>query len=149
MALDNENKNLFDVVGTRPIRPDGIEKVTGQARFGADAYLPGMLHGIILRSPHAHAEILNIDTTLLDNDPSVKAIVTRKDFSPDLKGEDWNILENVMADQKALYDGHAIAAVACSSLLEARDAVKKIRNNKRTDKFIIKRKTDKKARLEV
>ena len=63
MALDNENKNLFDVVGTRPIRPDGIEKVTGQARFGADAYLSGMLHGIILRSPHAHAEILNIDTT--------------------------------------------------------------------------------------
>ena len=127
MALDNENKNFFDIVGSRPIRPDGIEKVTGQARFGADAYLPGMLHGVILRSPHAHSEIIEIDTTALDDDSSVKAIVTRKDFSPDLKGEDWNILENVMADQKALYDGHAIAAVACSSLLEARDAIKKIK----------------------
>ena len=42
-------------VGTRPARPDGVDKVTGKARFGADLSLPGMLHGRVLRSPHAHA----------------------------------------------------------------------------------------------
>ncbi len=126
MAFDNVSAKSFKVVGTRPERPDGIEKVTGQARFGADAYLPGMLHGAILRSPHAHAKILSIDISALENDKSVKAVVTRNDFECNLTGEDWNILENIMAGEKALYDGHAIAAVACSSLLEAKDALKKI-----------------------
>lgn len=49
------------VVGTRPIRPDGVEKVTGRANFGADRAMPGMLYGKIKRSPHAHARILGIN----------------------------------------------------------------------------------------
>ena len=49
-------------VGTRPARPDGVDKVTGKARFGADLSLPGMLHGRVLRSPHAHAILKSIDT---------------------------------------------------------------------------------------
>ena len=52
----------FKTVGTRPIRPDGIDKVTGRAMFGADIRLPGMLDGAVLRSPHAHARIVAIDT---------------------------------------------------------------------------------------
>ena len=52
----------FNVVGTRPIRHDGIDKVTGRARFSADINLPGLLHGKIARSPHPHARIKSIDT---------------------------------------------------------------------------------------
>ena len=53
----------FKWVGKRPIRPDGVDKVTGRAKFGADMHLPGMLIGRVLRSPHAHARIRSIDTT--------------------------------------------------------------------------------------
>ena len=52
----------YNVVGSRPIRHDGVEKVTGQAKYSADIHLPGMLHGKILRSPHAHAVIRSINT---------------------------------------------------------------------------------------
>ncbi|TMV10043.1 xanthine dehydrogenase family protein molybdopterin-binding subunit [Ruegeria sediminis] len=131
MALD-DRKSEFKFVGTRPDRPDGLDKVTGRAKFGADAHAPGMLHGAILRSPHAHARIVRIDTSRAEALKDVKAVVTRADFSdkvafkPGLKGEFWNVLENVMAGEKALYDGHAVAAVAATSALAARDALKLI-----------------------
>ncbi len=51
-----EEKDL-KVVGTRPLRPDGVDKVTGRARYGADYNLPGQLFGKVARSPHAHARI--------------------------------------------------------------------------------------------
>ncbi|WP_170337018.1 xanthine dehydrogenase family protein molybdopterin-binding subunit [Ruegeria arenilitoris] len=131
MALD-DRKSDFKFVGTRPDRPDGLDKVTGRAKFGADAYAPGMLHGAILRSPHAHARIISIDTSRAEAHKDVKAVVTRVDFSdkvefkPGLEGEFWNVLENVMAGEKALYDGHAVAAIAATSALAARDALKLI-----------------------
>ena len=53
----------FKVVGTRVPRPDGVDKVTGRAKYGADAYAPGQLVGMVLRSPHAHAQIKKIDTS--------------------------------------------------------------------------------------
>ena len=62
MALDGPKQD-FKYIGTRPDRPDGWDKVTGKARFGADFSMPGMLHGAILRSPHAHAKIIKIDAT--------------------------------------------------------------------------------------
>ncbi|MCY3878421.1 MAG: xanthine dehydrogenase family protein molybdopterin-binding subunit [Rhodobacteraceae bacterium] len=126
MALDGAEIRDFRVVGTRPVRPDGVDKVTGRARFGADAYAPGMLHGAILRSPHPHARIVSIDTSRAAADPTVKAIVTRADFAEGLEDEDWNILENVMAGDRVLYDGHAVAAVAATSALAARDALRLI-----------------------
>ncbi len=131
MALD-DRKSEFTFVGTRPDRPDGLDKVTGRAKFGADAYAPGMLHGAVLRSPHAHARIVKIDTSKAEAHKDVKAVVTRADFSdkvpfhPGLEGEFWNVLENVMAGEKVLYDGHAVAAVAATSALAARDALKLI-----------------------
>lgn len=130
MALD-DRKSEFTFVGTRPDRPDGLDKVTGRAKFGADMSAPGMLHGAILRSPHAHARIVKIDTSKAEAHKDVKAVVTRADFAdvpfkPGLEGEFWNVLENVMAGEKALYDGHAVAAVAASSALAARDALKLI-----------------------
>ena len=56
-------RKTFTYVGTRPIRHDGVDKVTGRANYGADINLPGMLHGAVLRSPHAHARIVSIDTS--------------------------------------------------------------------------------------
>ncbi len=70
----------FKVVGTRPIRPDGVDKVTGRAKFGADLHLPGMLVGKVLRSPHPHAKLISIDTSKAEKLSGVKAIVTRDDF---------------------------------------------------------------------
>ena len=61
--VESESPRKYNVLGTRPIRHDGHDKVTGAARYGADISLPGMLHGKILRSPHAHALIRSIDTT--------------------------------------------------------------------------------------
>lgn len=125
MALD-DRKSEFTFVGTRPDRPDGLDKVTGRAKFGADAVAPGMLFGAIVRSPHAHARIVKIDTSKAEAMKGVKAVVTRADFATGLTGEFWNVQENVMAGDTALYDGHAIAAVAATSALDARDAAKLI-----------------------
>ena len=126
MAFDELKTEGFKYVGTRAKRPDGWDKVTGRAKYGADAYAPGMLHGAIVRSPHAHAKIVKIDASKALAMDGVKAVVTRADFATGLKGEDWNILENVMAGEKALYDGHAVAAVAATSPFIARDAAKLI-----------------------
>ena len=124
MAFDTLSEKNLRLVGTRPKRPDGVDKVTGQAKFGADTYQAGMLHAAIVRSPHAHARILSIDTSKAEALDGVKAMVTRADFATGLEGENWNILENIMADERALYDGHAVAAVAATSALIARDAAK-------------------------
>ncbi len=126
MPRDEVKTSGFTHVGTTPDRPDGLDKVTGRAQFGADASAPGMLHGVIVRSPHAHARIIAVDTGRAADMAGVKAIVTRADFVTGLEGENWNILENVMAGDTALYDGHAVAAVAAGSVLEARDAARLI-----------------------
>ena len=119
----------FKVVGSRPVRPDGLDKVTGRARFGADMTAPGMLIGKILRSPHAHARIRKIDTSAALKLPGVKAVLTAADL-PDLTaGNKGNAdtLTNVMARGKALYDGHSVAAVAAASESIARAALQLIK----------------------
>ena len=126
MALDDTKKTReFKVVGTRPDRPDGIDKVTGRARFGADMVAPGMLTGRILRSPHAHARIVKIDASKAEALSGVKAVVTRADFG-EVPEDVADVLDNCMAGDKALYDGHAVAAVAASSPAVARKALKLI-----------------------
>ena len=120
------------VVGTRPIRPDGADKVTGRAQFGADLTMPGQLVGKILRSPHAHARIVSIDAKKARALAGVKAVVTGADF-PNLADEFHeggeaasnlrDLAMNVMARDKALYDGHAVAAVAAISTAVADEAL--------------------------
>src|SRR5687768_16909099 len=104
----------YSVIGTRPIRPDGIEKVTGKAQYGADIRLPGLIHGRILRSPHAHAKIVSIDTSAAEAFPGVMAVVTHMDFpaaedkSQDLGEGVVNLKElsdNILASDKVLYKG--------------------------------------------
>ncbi|MEM9062044.1 MAG: xanthine dehydrogenase family protein molybdopterin-binding subunit [Pseudomonadota bacterium] len=129
MALDefdSENR-IFSAVGTRPVRPDGIDKVTGKAMFGADISAPGMLHGAILRSPHAHAVIRSIDTSAAEALSEVKAVVTRADFTSPVSRGNIDVLENCMAGEKVLYDGHAVAAVAATSAHAAKKALRLIR----------------------
>ncbi|RUW20123.1 xanthine dehydrogenase family protein molybdopterin-binding subunit [Mesorhizobium sp. M4B.F.Ca.ET.215.01.1.1] len=118
----------FSSVGTRPIRPDGVDKVTGRARYGADFNMAGQLVGRVLRSPHAHAIIRKIDTSKAEKLAGVKAVITAKDL-PDLTDGDagmYDILDNCMARAKALYDGHAVAAVAAVDARTARQALKLI-----------------------
>ncbi len=133
MATKTADANKkFKWVGTRPVRPDGVEKVTGLARYGADFSLPGMLVGYVLRSPHAHARIRAINTAKAAALAGVKAIVTAADF-PDLpskySGPDRlernmaHMTRNIIAREKALYEGHAIAAVAATSTTIAKRAL--------------------------
>src|SRR5207302_4230440 len=115
------DKASLKVVGTRPVRPDGVDKVIGRATFGADMTMPGMLWGKVLRSPHAHARIRSIDTSRAAALPGVKAVVTAADF-PEIPSEEAFVGEgpmnfrdlsyNCLARGKVLYDGHAVAAVA-------------------------------------
>src|SRR5712672_1501086 len=81
----NPDKKL-KIVGSSPVKHDGIDKVTGRAKFGADLFLPGMLVGKILRSPHPHAVIKSLDTSSAESLPGVKAVVTRADFQQLPKG---------------------------------------------------------------
>ncbi len=129
MPLDTQidpATHKFKLVGTRPLRPDGVDKVTGRARFGADASAPGMLVGRILRSPHPHARIRKIDTSRAERLAGVKAIVTSRDF-PEAKAALRDVMRNVMAHDKVLYDGHAVAAVAATSAAVARQALRLIK----------------------
>jgi CO/xanthine dehydrogenase Mo-binding subunit len=129
-------KPEYKVVGTRPIRPDGVEKVTGRAQYGADIHLPGLIHGRILRSPHAHARIISVDTTEAEKHPGVFAVLTAKDFPgaedkmEELGESAINVkeaLDNILAGEKALYRGHAIAAVAAVNAHVAEEALAKIK----------------------
>jgi len=134
---DNTNGSApsFRVIGTRPIRHDGADKVTGRAKYGADYALPGMLHGKILRSPHAHARIKKINTAEALNLPGVFAVVTGADL-PEVASKTEQVGEgavnaryvcmNILARDKVLYDGHAVAAVAASDRHTAEEALRRI-----------------------
>ena len=132
MVLANRT---YDVVGTRPVRHDGADKVTGRAVYGADVLLTGTLHGAVLRSPHAHARILSVDTSKAEVMDGVRAVVTADDLPPaedklvDV-GEGNTRLAyvhgNILAKNKVLYQGHAVAAVAATNphiALEAAQAI--------------------------
>jgi CO/xanthine dehydrogenase Mo-binding subunit len=133
VSANTAGNGHYKVIGTRPIRHDGVDKVTGRAVYGADVQLPGLLHGRILRSPHAHARIRSIDTRKAEALEGVKAVVTGADL-PDpgdrmaMLGELGEvplkyISRNVLASGKALYHGHAVAAVAATSPRIAEEAL--------------------------
>ena len=124
-------KENYAVIGKNPLRHDGTDKVTGRALYGADIRLPGMLYGAMLRSPHAHARILSIDTTRAEAYPGVRAVVTANDL-PDVESKVADLGEgtidlrhqsnNILATDKVLYFGHAIAAVAAVNVHAAEEA---------------------------
>ena len=125
----------YKVIGTRPIRPDGADKVTGRAQYGADVHLTGTLYGRVLRSPLAHARVLRIDTSRAEALPGVKAVATAldlpaaRDAVEELGESTANLRElsnNVLAHQKVLYRGHAVAAVAAINPHVAQEALELI-----------------------
>ncbi|MDE0185647.1 MAG: xanthine dehydrogenase family protein molybdopterin-binding subunit [Candidatus Poribacteria bacterium] len=128
-------KKEYKVIGTRPIRHDGVDKVTGRALYGADFQTTGLLHGKVLRSRHAHARIKSIDTSRAEAHPDVKAVVTAADLPTaadkiaDLGESAVNLkylCDNILASDKALYTGHAVAALAASDPHTAEEALELI-----------------------
>ena len=122
----------FNVVGTRPVRPDGVDKVTGRARYGDDTNLTGTLRAKILRSPHPHARIKSINTSKAEAFPGVRAVITAKDLpfaslSKDDLGSEYTSLkwasDHMMASDKALFRGHPVAAVAAVNVHVAEEAM--------------------------
>ena len=131
MTDSSAGKENYAVIGKNPLRHDGTDKVTGRALYGADIRLPGMLYGAMLRSPHAHARILSIDTTRAEAYPGVRAVVTANDL-PDVESKVADLGEgtidlrhqsnNILAADKVLYFGHAIAAVAAINVHAAEES---------------------------
>ena len=126
----------YKQIGSRPIRPDGVDKVTGRARFGADLVLPNMIYGKVLRSPHAHARIKHVDVTAALALDGVFAAISGADFPGGILGGEVagegggtidDLAKNVMARDKALYHGHAVAAVAAKSVEVAEAALAAIK----------------------
>jgi len=134
MAATTTPTQQFKVVGTRPIRHDGIDKVVGRAKYGADYSMPGMLHAKVLRSPYAHARIKSINTAKALRMPGVKAVITYQDFAPlsdevefQYGGESpfypYFYTLNLLAKEKVLYHGHPIAALAATDPHTAEEAL--------------------------
>ena len=121
MVISEHPASEYAVIGTRPIRHDGLDKVTGRAVYGADIRLSGLVYGAVLRSPNPHARIVSIDTSKAEAAAGVLAIMTGADVpgtGPDA--------DRVMAGAKAVYRGHPVAAVAATSLNLAQEAVELI-----------------------
>ena len=108
----------YKVVGTRPVRHDGTDKVTGRAKYGADFEASGVLFAKVLRSPHAHARIKSIDTSKAEAARGVRAVITGADIPTDSAAA-----RKVMAKDKVLYKGHPVAAVAATSAHDAEQAL--------------------------
>ncbi|MFL5241304.1 MAG: xanthine dehydrogenase family protein molybdopterin-binding subunit [Gemmataceae bacterium] len=125
----------YKVIGTRPIRHDGTDKVTGRALYGADIQMAGLLQGRVLRSPHAHARVRSIDISKARALAGVEAVVTSADL-PDPGnmiaelGEGAvnlkHLSSNCLARGKVHYKGQAVAAVAAASPHIAEEACKLI-----------------------
>jgi 4-hydroxybenzoyl-CoA reductase alpha subunit len=102
-----------ELVGQSVVRIDSLAKATGEARYTADLTLPRMLHAKVLRSPHAHARILNIDTSKAEQLRGVKAVVTGKDAA----GVKWGVFRytrdhELLPAERVRYIGEDVAAVA-------------------------------------
>ena len=121
----------YNVVGTRPVRHDGVDKVTGKALYGADVQLPGLLYGRVVRSPHPHARVKAIDTSRAEAHPEVRAVATARDLAPTGPIPQRAILgqtpgQNILATNKVFYKGHPVAAVAAASPHAAEQALSMI-----------------------
>jgi len=130
-----EKPQEFSVVGTRPIRHDGMDKVLGRAVYAADVRLSGMIHGAVLRSPHAHARITRIDTTGAEAMTGVFAVMTGNnlpsiasgalDLGETVDDTAWTS-DRIMAHDKVVFKGHPVAAVAAIDQNTALEAIKRI-----------------------
>ncbi len=124
--MTSKKRSVYKVLGTRPIRHDGLDKVTGRAIYGADVVVPGMVWGELLRGPHAHAEIISIDYRDALRLPGVLGVVTNADFPRHESSEMQLKVNHMLADDKVLFKGHPVAAVAATTRNAAVEATKRI-----------------------
>jgi xanthine dehydrogenase molybdenum-binding subunit len=101
----------FSVLGKSVVRKDAIEKVKGEAKYIADIQLPKMLHAKFLRSPHAHAKIIGIDTSKAEKLPGVKCVLTHQNIPKIHPMREFECL----LDETVHYPGEEVAAVAADS----------------------------------
>jgi CO/xanthine dehydrogenase Mo-binding subunit len=136
MVQTFEPKSDYKVIGSRPVRHDGFDKVTGRAIYGADVKLPGLIWGALARSPHAHAIVKSVDTSEAEKTPGVLGVITSKDMPEtedkmiDLGEGDENprwTSNRLMASTKVIYRGHPVAAVAAADRYVAEEAAKKVK----------------------
>jgi 4-hydroxybenzoyl-CoA reductase alpha subunit len=121
------NGDEFHVIGKRSRKVEGMAKVTGRAIYADDIALPRMIHAKLLRSIHAHARIVSIDSSAALVMPGVHAVITGKDL-PEYYGIiPWTQDEQALCESKARYVGDAIAAVAADSELLAEEALRAIK----------------------
>ena len=116
-----------DTVGADIAQLDSDEKLSGRAQYIADLSRPGMLHGAILQSPHAHALIKRYDLSAALALPGVRAIVTGADLDPAHRMGAFIKDEPALAQGKVRYVGEIVAAVAADTEAIARRAVRLIR----------------------
>ncbi len=129
----------FKIVGTSVRRVDGLDKVTGQAKYTGDIIVPGMVEGKFLRSPYAHARILSIDTAEAERLPGLVAILTAKDLGdihPYLGRKDRKD-QPIIAMDRVLYVGQPVVAVAAVDAFTAEEALGKIRVEYEETPFVI------------
>jgi xanthine dehydrogenase molybdenum-binding subunit len=126
MTGNGQGNGRNESVGTSYVKVDAWERVTGRAEYAADVRTPNALHAKVLRSPHPHAIIKHIDVSRAEQLSGVKAIITSKDFPSmdelkdsfggELMVNARDLRRMVLADDKVLFDGHGVAAVAATSL---------------------------------
>jgi len=125
-ALSEDETEAGDFIGKNVRRIDTPSKVSGRLKYAGDMTMPGMLHVQVLRSPHAHARIVSIDTSVAEAMEGVAAVIT----SADVPGEDgFGVFVNdqpIMARDKVRYVGEAVAAVAAEDPLVAKQALSSI-----------------------
>ena len=117
---------MGQVVGTSVPRIDTLEKVLGSGKFAADLHLPGLLHGKLRLSEHAHARVLAVDTSEAERLPGVKAVLTAWNTPEYRFGSDFED-QTLFARHKVLHRGAVLAAVAATDLATAEAAAQCIR----------------------
>ena len=119
-------KAEYTVVGTSIPRVGGVARVIGAGIYGIDLSLPDALSGGILRSQHAHAKIVSIDTSEAKAIPGVRAVVTAAD-APDVRYGRSYLDRYILARNKVRYMGDPVAAVAAETPAIVKQALKKIK----------------------
>lgn len=125
------------IVGKALPRVDAYERVSGAAEYTSDVILPGMLHGAILRCPHAHAMVKSIDTSAAEKMPGVMAVLTTKSPGTDIPWYGGRTAQSRLFDSHCRYEGEEVAAVAALTPYQARDALKAIKAEYEALPFVI------------
>ena len=126
------------MVGSRKPRVDAYERVSGSAIYPHDVVLPGMLHGAILRCPHANARVLSIDTSAAEEMPGVRSVITADTPGADIPWyERGGTAYGKLFASHCRHQGEEVAAVAAETPQQAVDAARAIVVEYETLPFVV------------